>query len=320
MKYLIDNLDKKILKQLLLDGRRSFVELAKDCGASAITVGKHFNKLKKEGIITGSTLQINYRRLGLNTVFNMSFKIRPDHARDTYEKIIRMKNLFSVTDFQKTVSAVFTLRNHEELNVTKEELKKIGAISGIKTYLWTDIRNQRENLDIFLNEDNKNASNLILKEKSEREVVDELDIKLIDILSMNSRMPFREVAKQLGTAVDTISRRYERLRLNQTIKAIIQINPQKLGYHASFCVGIAFTSEGSFQAAFNKLVKSKNCTLLIRTSGELDLLLQFYVKNLEELLEIQENIEKTPNVVILESGVMRCENIYPSRKEFVSTI
>jgi DNA-binding Lrp family transcriptional regulator len=319
----IDDLDKLILEQLLLDGRKSLVDIAKDCGVSSITIGKHFDKLKKEGIITGSTLQINYRHLGLNTVFTLNFRIRPDQSDEICQKIRRMKNLYILFQFQKFASAVFTLNNQEEMNSTKEELKKIRVISDLKTYLWLDIRNQRENLDVLYENARKsqNVTNLNSKEKiNETKKVDELDIKLIDILSINSRMSFRDVSKQVDAAIDTISRRYERLRRNGTIRAIIQINPQKLGYQAGWVVGITFANEVSFKGAFEEYAKFKNCVFIIQTSGETDLILIFLIKNLEEFLEIQDKLMKISSIQILDSNITRLGNVYPYRREFISTI
>jgi DNA-binding Lrp family transcriptional regulator len=133
-------------------------------------------------------------------------------------------------------------------------------------------------------------------------------------------MSFRGVSKQLGTAIDTISRRYERLKQNGTIKPIIQINPQKLGYHAYLAMDIRLTREGNFQAAFDKISELKNCLVIVHCSGECDLVVQFIIKNLGDLLEIQDKVKEIPNIIVTQISTDRCGSIYPAPREQISTI
>lgn len=61
----LDSLDKAILRQLLQDARTPYLEIARDCNVSGATVHLRIQKLEKLGIIQGSRLVVDYRRLGL---------------------------------------------------------------------------------------------------------------------------------------------------------------------------------------------------------------------------------------------------------------
>ena len=52
----IDETDVKILKALLRDARTSFVDIAKECNLSLTAITQRYKKLKKTGIITGTSL------------------------------------------------------------------------------------------------------------------------------------------------------------------------------------------------------------------------------------------------------------------------
>ncbi len=45
----IDDVDTKILKELLKDGRKSFQEIAKECGVSCSSICDHYKEMEKAG-------------------------------------------------------------------------------------------------------------------------------------------------------------------------------------------------------------------------------------------------------------------------------
>ncbi len=55
--------------------------------------------------------------------------------------------------------------------------------------------------------------------------LDKIDFEIIDLLSINERMPFRQIAKKAGKSNDTIAKRYNKLVKSKIIKVVIQINP-----------------------------------------------------------------------------------------------
>lgn len=63
MKY--DSLDFKILCALQKDARVAFVDLAKELNVSAGVVQARYNKMRKAGLIKGSTLILDMDKLGI---------------------------------------------------------------------------------------------------------------------------------------------------------------------------------------------------------------------------------------------------------------
>ncbi len=55
----LDEIDIKILKQLLNNSRTSFDVIAQDCQVSALTIKNRYNRLKEKGVIEGSTIIAN---------------------------------------------------------------------------------------------------------------------------------------------------------------------------------------------------------------------------------------------------------------------
>jgi len=63
-KYQIDSLDKRIIEELQNDARRPFLEIARKCLVSGGTIHQRVEKLKENGIITGSKISVDHKNLG----------------------------------------------------------------------------------------------------------------------------------------------------------------------------------------------------------------------------------------------------------------
>lgn len=63
-KYLIDNLDRKILVALTENSRTAYAEIAKNLNVSAATIFVRVEKMREAGVITGNSLSIDAQKLG----------------------------------------------------------------------------------------------------------------------------------------------------------------------------------------------------------------------------------------------------------------
>lgn len=63
---MIDNLDKSILTTLQSNARISYAEMAKSFGVSPATIHVRIEKLRQAGIITGTHIHVDARKLGFD--------------------------------------------------------------------------------------------------------------------------------------------------------------------------------------------------------------------------------------------------------------
>lgn len=83
--YQIDNLDKAILKALSQNARMPYAELAKKFNVSASTIHVRIEKMKQQQIITGTSIQIDAKKLGYDVCCFIGIILKS--ARD-YPKVI----------------------------------------------------------------------------------------------------------------------------------------------------------------------------------------------------------------------------------------
>ena len=62
--YEIDNLDKKILAQLLQEARTPYAKIAESLGVSAGTIHVRIEKMRQAGVIQGTKVKIEPKALG----------------------------------------------------------------------------------------------------------------------------------------------------------------------------------------------------------------------------------------------------------------
>ncbi len=83
----MDDLDKKILRELQRNSRSSFTKIAQNIGVSTATVSERVKRLTEKGIICGYTAVLNTSELGMVTLIT-KIKIKPGYSVDEVGKEI----------------------------------------------------------------------------------------------------------------------------------------------------------------------------------------------------------------------------------------
>lgn len=319
-------IDLKILKALLEDGRMSFTDIAKECGTTKSSVGKHYRQLEKAGIIVGSTIQVNYAAFGYLAVGSLSFTVEHSRIQESINKIKSIPNIPAVQQVGKTssINLLVIMKDLNELERTREIIRTLPTANEIITNVWTGIKTIYENLSIFSPIEqalytNSSSKKLIPIQKTESKT-DETDIKIVEELAKNGRASFQRIAKNISSSTNTVARRYEKLKENGIIKVTIQFNPKKLGYHAFVSFNIIL-AQSSIDTVTDTIAKIPDVTEILKLSGRFDLLVFAMVKDINQLLCIQDEIACIEGVKSVEEHVYRVERweSLPSPREYIST-
>lgn len=122
-KYQIDNLDQQILRVLTKDARTPYAEMAKKFGVSPGTIHVRVEKMRQAGIIVGTKIRINERKLGYDVCCFIGIILKS--AKD-YDFVINKLN-----SFDEVVEAYYTTGNYsifiKVMTHTIEELHSVLA-------------------------------------------------------------------------------------------------------------------------------------------------------------------------------------------------
>ena len=125
----IDELDQQILRVLTRDARVPYAEMAKKFGVIPGTIHVRVEKMRQAGIIEGTKVKINERKLGFDVCCFIGIILKS--AKD-YEKVIA-----KLQEFDEVVEAYYTTGNYsifiKVMTHTIEELHYVLAakIQGI---------------------------------------------------------------------------------------------------------------------------------------------------------------------------------------------
>ena len=141
--------------------------------------------------------------------------------------------------------------------------------------------------------------------------IDEINLKILDILNKDSSTPFVDIAKRIGVSDGTVHIRVRRMIAAGLInKFTISVDNDLLGYDHMAFMGINI-SPGSADQIISDLLKIDEVLEMHEMHGKFDLLLKIRAKDLNHMREIVENkICKIPH--ILESELM---TVLKTRKE-----
>jgi len=95
---MIDELEKKIVRSLNQNSRKSFREIAKELGTSATVVINKVKKLEEAGALQGYIPVLNPKYFGYNVTAIIAMRISHGKLIETQEKIAEDPRVFAIYD------------------------------------------------------------------------------------------------------------------------------------------------------------------------------------------------------------------------------
>ena len=88
------------------------------------------------------------------------------------------------------------------------------------------------------------------------EKIDELDKKILKIITQNARIPFRDVADQCGVSRAAVHQRVQRMYdIGVITGSGFFVNPKMLGFNLSVYVGITLEKGSLYNSVISELEK-----------------------------------------------------------------
>jgi len=322
----IDEIDAKILKDLLIDGRKEFTEIAKEAQLSKDVIWQHYNKMKKEGIIVGATIQLNYEALGYNVSASFIIDVPANQQQQAIEQLRKIPGIYDAYRWgsHSRLWAVSDLMKADQIEHVKQLIKKLPSVLRLEVEIWTGVRRLPENLSVLTNE--KTRSGIEKKEtNTEKRVqetalkIDETDRQIIEKLAVNGRTPFSNIGRELGISTSTVIRRYNSLKRNGIIRTRIQINPAKIGYPIEASFRLTIDSQRDLNSIAEKIAKVPDIVGILKTTGAHDLTIFAEIRNLEHLVALETEIANIQGVREMEAAVLNQFPILPYPREHTSS-
>ena len=272
----IDNLDVRILSNLLNNCRESDRQIGQKIGLSGVAVKSRINKMLKSKLIEKFTLKIEPHLLGYNVIYLVTT------GQDVNEIVKQVKLVgepFFIVPCVGGISACGIV-------VKGEVEQKIAIINN----LLKEVRI----LNIFEAEDAGIKSNLT-----------KTDLDVIEHLLKDPQEQIDIIAKNLHLSTKTVTRSIEKLQKNPAFQFTLTYNPSKIKpyiSHAILCV-----VNGSIQNLLKTLEKQfEDHFMQIPFIAKNQIALFLYS---EDIFEMDELVQKARSV----ENVISAENFMPKK-------
>ena len=133
--------------------------------------------------------------------------------------------------------------------------------------------------------------------------VDLLDLKILQIITMDARVPFKDVAEACGVSRAAIHQRVMRLTEAGVITGSgYNVFAKQIGYSTCTYVGIKLERGAMYKGVAAELEKIREIVECHFTTGPYSMLVKLYCRDNEHLMELLNNhIQEIPGVVSTET-------------------
>ena len=149
------------------------------------------------------------------------------------------------------------------------------------------------------------------------EVIDDLDKRILKIITQNARIPFKDVAEQCGMSRAAVHQRVQRMfDIGVIVGSGYQVNPKMLGYNLCVYVGLTLDRGHMYRQVCAELEKIPEIVECQFTLGAYSMIIKLFAhddKHLMYLLNSQiqtiPGIANTETLTILDESINRAWRI-----------
>ncbi len=143
--------------------------------------------------------------------------------------------------------------------------------------------------------------------------IDNLDKKILSIISKNARTPFLEIARECDVSGAAIHQRVQRLmKIGVITGSEFIISPQKVGYSTCAYMGIFLEKASLYQIVVKQLAQIPEIVECHYTTGTYSIFIKIYAKDnnhmkqvINDRLQSIEGISRTETFISLEESIKR---------------
>ncbi len=315
----LDSLDSKLIYELDRDSRQPLSRIAKKLHTSVQRLSYRLSALENSGIIRNYIAVIDYKKLGTYMYFVCNLKI---FGLNNSEEELIIKKI--AADSKCTLAfrcegawdiMIGTVAN--DIFEAKETFVRLLApfenhitekliVSHMGAYHYHQ----------YILEDAYPRANACQESvtggKAENLKHDDLDMKILELLSANARMPTLAIATKVGSVPETVAYRIKQLEKNKIINSYsVLLNFQKCGKirHRIYVKSAGMTSE-KFMGIVRYMERFPNMRRIIEVFEVYEFLFDLVSKSDEDMRSVVSNLKEKYKGSILGFDINKIYRVY----------
>lgn len=147
--------------------------------------------------------------------------------------------------------------------------------------------------------------------------IDNVDLKILEILMQDAKKPYTEVAKKAFVSGGTVHVRMSKMEEAGIVeKTTLKVNYAKLGYDITAFIGIFLQKSALYEQVMNALKEIHEVVSIHYTTGNYSMFVKIHCKDtnhlkivLHDKIQQIEGIERTETMISLEESLDRSLNL-----------
>jgi len=308
---IIDEKDKKILRELEENARQTDSSIAKKIRLSKQVTNYRIQKMIESNVISNFYTVVNVGNLGLTTyyLFIELQKINKEKEKKLIEKINSLDEVGWLISCIGKWDIILNINESSILNFEKSlnQIIKICELY-LHDYKFT-ILSEAEHIGYkFLG--SKRYTPLYQGERDKSFKLDVTDEKILRILSQNARINLISLSKKTKIPAHVLNYRIKKLIKSGIIEGFKpKLNINKLGYQWHLLlINLSVMDEENKRELIEFCKFHKNVYYITSTIGDYNLMLDIHIKSTEELTRILKDIQdRFSNLIKTYESVMVSE-------------
>jgi DNA-binding Lrp family transcriptional regulator len=291
-RHALSRTDQAIVANLQEDGRRAYVNIARDIGVTEKTVRNRVKHLVDSKVIQivalTSPAALGYRAgamLGIVTDANTP-------ASDIAAQIAQVPQV----DYVVVTAGRFALlvellaRDMQTLRrIVETQLGKVAGVQSMEVFPYFRIDYQQAR---FLSFRGDGAKKTAVRAKE----MDASGKRIAALLSVDGRLPVNEMAERLKISETQIRNRIKTLVTSEQMSVMAIINPLNLSFEAIAWVALKATAHYSLRALADDLNKIDNVSYVVICGGRFDIFAEIVGRNIPLLRPPLQTPDARPRV------------------------
>ena len=252
----LDELDISILKRLTADGRRRFTEIADELNVSHGTIRNRYQRMQELNALKIASW-LDPQRVGFHAGAQVKFSVESPYLEEATAAICAFPEVTWLGETMSGFNLMADVFCQDIQNLkwfVTGDLRMVPGVRtmGVRVYSRMHKVSTLPSLDLLDCAPRRTgdqagwdlpAQDLGLSLRapaSNVSTLDELDIAILEHLSVDGRRPFTEIAEALGVSHGTIRNRYLRMLEANAVKVMCWLEPNQVGFHAVAHVDFSF--------------------------------------------------------------------------------
>ena len=268
----LDELDRKLIDVLKIDGRESFASIGAAIGLTGDSVKDRLDRLTGEGVIK-VTCSVDPRVLGFNSIALVGVKVTGS-AEQIAAELVSIPEFDFVCCISGEYDILVEVVCRDDLHllrVVDQHLRSRPDVSSVSSHNYLEVL-KFQPAGSPKEPEYISSSNLL---------VDDIDRKIIRALQDDGRASFQDIAETIGVAYQTTRRRAKTLLDDKIVRSETLVN--RLIEGTAIVAGVNLRTTGPISEISEKLQLIPEVEIAVVTSGRFDLLLEVACKDRDHL-------------------------------------